>query len=443
MPITDIVRNAHAAMRDRYSHYIKYHKYLIGDHPLVYASENYSNVFGDILRTLVDNRLPAIASCVADKLQIEAIRVDESKQKGVDKWMHKTLFKRKVAEACQRALNYGDAYVILAMTKSGLIKPYLQAPGCVQIWSEDETGEPEGAIKFWPHSDGRWRLTVWDVTGMTRYVAKDASDVAPDTLDHFIETEHINLGLSRIPVFSILNNPDDMSEQGQSLLTPVLPMQDMLNKAWSDMAVTMEFSAYPQRWVTGVDPRMDEEGNEVPYLTPGIERLLTSSSPDSQFGSFNTADLTQYTAVIDKVLQAMASSARVPVHAFAPGGVWPSGEAMLKAEGQLIANAKDLMEDWGNTVEQMLTLAMEWQGVTLEDCECEWVSIDQKDEKAEAETDKIKVDTQMGKVELGLSPNQALREMGYTDDQILEFASEKVKDTAGAAALAAQMAGEV
>lgn len=443
MPITDIVINAHEALRTRYSHYIKYHKYLVGDHPLVYASETYSNIFGDILRTLVDNRLPAIVACVADKLQIDGIRVDEAKQPVIDTWMHKSLYKRKVASACHRSLNYGDAYVILARTRSGLIRPYLQPPGCVQMWSEDETGEPEGAIKLWPHSDGHWRLTVWDATGMTRYIAKDKTDVAPDTLKDFVEDEHINLGLSRIPVFAFVNNPDDMTEQGQSLLTTVLPMQDMLNKAWSDMAVTMEFSAYPQRWVTGVDPRLDEEGNEVPYLTPGIERLLTSSSPDSQFGSFNTADLTQYTAVIDKVLQAMASGARVPVHAFAPSGVWPSGEAMRKAEDQLIATAKDRMEDWGNVAENMLTLAFEWQGVTLVDCECEWVSIDQTDEKAEAETDKIEVDTLIGEVELGISKAEALRKRGYTDDQISEFDSEKALDTAGAAAISATMAGTV
>lgn len=444
MPITsEIIINAYDELKERFHHYARYHKYLTGDHPLCYASENYENVFGAILRTLVDNRLPAIVSCVSDKMQIEDIVVDEDKQDAVNAWVHGTLLKRTIASACHRALAYGDSYVILARTASGFIKPYLQPPGSIYMWTADETGEPAGAIKSWPHSDGRWRLTIWDNTGITRYAAAHKSCLPDSTLDDYYLEEQISIPLSRIPVFAFVNSPDEMSERGQSILHTVLPMQDMLNKAWSDMAVSMEFCAYPQRWVTGVDPRTDENGNEIPYIVPGMERLMTSSSPDSHFGSFAVADLSQYTSVIDKTLQAMASGARVPIHAFAPSGNWPSGEAMRKAEDQLIATAKDRMEDWGNITEELVSTYFEWMGTPTSESKCIWKSIDIKDEKADAETEKLRVDTILAKVELGLSKEQGLRESGYTDDQISDFADENAQDNAGRAAIAASLAGAV
>jgi len=59
----------------------------------------------------------------------------------------------------------------------------------------------------------------------------------------------------RVPVFHFPNRR--VYDYGISDLADVIPIQDALNKALMDMLVAMEFGAFKQRWVTGIEYETD------------------------------------------------------------------------------------------------------------------------------------------------------------------------------------------
>ena len=421
---------------DRYN---KYRNYMIGAHQLVFASDRYDSAFGKMVKGLVDNRCPAIVAAISDKIQLKALECeDDIAQQTVDDWVHRHKFMQLVNRSADRAITYGESHIILSMLPNGDVKPHLQIPGSVIVWRDDESDEIEGALKRWQGSDRKWRLTIWEGNSITRYISKAEGDFAPSEWEayEFDDVQYITMGVP--PVFVFINEPDDYGN-GQSILRDVIPMQNALNKGWSDLLVSMEFAAYRQRWATGIDVVIDPEtGEEKPPFKAGVERLWAMSNPDARVGSFDATDLTQYDLAINKFLSAMASVARVPMHSFAPSGSWPSGEAMRKAEEPLIARVKDRQEDWGDVVENIVEYAIKWGGTYQCVVKAEWEPYDNRDALAEANEQKIETETLLNKRELGISKQQALRELDYTEEDIETMDEENAAETNGMALLAGQ-----
>ena len=464
---TAIYKRQLEELNRRVEHYTKYRNYMRGDHQLVFASDRYDTAFGKMVKGLVDNRCPAIISAISDKLQLEKLECDDDMlQVDIDGWSHQHHFPQTVNNGTDKALTYGNAHVILSMLPNGDVKPHLQIPGSVIVWRNDETDEIEGAIKRWQSSDKIWRLTIWEDNRITRLTSKNDSDYAPTEWDAYTLDDIQYITMNRPPVFEFINEPDDYGH-GQSLLRDVIPMQNALNKGWSDLLVSMEFAAFRQRWATGVDMVIDPvTGKATAPFEAGVERLWTFGNTDARVGSFEATDLNQYDLAINKFLSAMASCARVPMHAFAPSGNWPSGEAMRKAEEPLIARVKDRQKDWGDVVEAIVEYAMQWMGkvrgkasnitsyLTYKDAwmanavngkprdnegitiEAEWVEYDNRDALAEANEDKIQTETLLNKRELGISKQQALRELDYTEEDISTMDKENAAETNGMALLA-------
>ena len=51
-----------------------------------------------------------------------------------------------------------------------------------------------------------------------------------------------------------------MLEPGASELRSVTGIQDRINKTITDRMMTQEFAAFPQKWVTGMEIPVDENG---------------------------------------------------------------------------------------------------------------------------------------------------------------------------------------
>ena len=437
---TTIYKRQFEELNKRVDHYTLYRNYMSGNHQLVFASDRYDSAFGKMVKGLVDNRCPAIISAISDKLQLEKLECDDDAlQVEIDDWSHRHKFPQTVNRAVDKALTYGNAHVILSLLPNGDVKPHLQVPGSVIVWRNGETDEIEGAIKRWQGSDKIWRLTIWEANRITRMVSKSDNDYAPTEWEAYALDDVQYITMAKPPVFEFINEPDDYGH-GQSLLRDVIPMQNALNKGWSDLLVSMEFAAFRQRWATGIDVVIDPTtGEQKPPFVAGVERLWTISNPDARVGSFDATDLTQYDLAINKFLSAMASCARVPMHAFAPSGSWPSGEAMRKAEEPLIARVKDRQEDWGDVVEAIVEYAMQWMGKRTGEAiaiEAEWVEYDNRDALAEANEAKIKSETLLNKRELGMSKQQGLRECDYTEEEIAQMEEENAAETNGMALLA-------
>jgi len=156
----------------------------------------------------------------------------------------------------------------------------------------------------------------------------------------------------------------------------VLPLIDLYNKTLLDMATTSEFAAFPQRYGIGVEFGEDEQpattaGDAVALQVQGLARfraavdaMITTPSPDAQFGQFPAADLSGYVRALEQITTNIGTITFTPYHLLLnmPTAVPATGEALKAAEVGLVAKCRDHQREKGVAWERVLRLALRLDG---------------------------------------------------------------------------------
>lgn len=424
-------------IRGRALDYAKANDYYYGNHRLAFATEKFRNAFGSLLKAFADNLCPTIIDTVADRLQVNGFSSDDDDSIDVvsgDIWRVNRM-DRRAGETHTEALKSGDSYVIVWPDKNNVPRIFPQAAGlCTVEYDTDNSGALIKAGKIWKDNLYRWRLTLYYPDRLEKYASLPSKNTdfpsGPGMFQPFEvpgEAWPLLNPYGQVPVFHFANNAFTGSF-GRSELADVIPLQDAQNKAVTDMLVAMEFVALPQRWVTGVELDIDEATGRVqqPFV-PGADRIWTVGAPDANFGQFAGADLTQFVAVQEAFRVEIARVSRTPLHHLMPTAAnFPSGEAMKTAEQPLLSKVKDRQIAWGNVWEDVMRFALRVMGREVETLTCNWLDTSPRNEQA-------LVETLLLKKELGVSQAQLLREAGYTEAQIEQFAAERETESADAA----------
>ena len=239
----------------------------------------------------------------------------------------------------------------------------------------------------------------------------------------------------RVPIFHFANNAD-IGAMGTSEMASVIPVQDALNKSVLDMLIAMEFSAFRQRWITGVDVEYNDDGTAKSPFVPGADRIWMSENADAKFGDFEATDLEQFLKVKDGFRTDMATVSGTPLHYFMlTGASFPqSGISIEKLESRFLNKVRDRQEAFGAVWEDVMSFAMEIENrgkaVRLF---TEW-----NDPSRLSESEEL--DNLLKKQTLGVGEAQLLTEAGYGADDIARMTAEKA--AAHEAMAAAFNAGE-
>jgi hypothetical protein len=147
---------------------------------------------------------------------------------------------------------------------------------------------------------------------------------------------------------------------GQSELADLIPILRRIDKLTLDSLVTSEFSAFRQRWATGLEvPRDPETGNPVEPFKSAVDRLWINEKPDGHFGSFDQTDMTQYLKMIDAQIAALAAISRVPSHYLLQSELAnpPSAESLIAGESGLVAKVRERQRQFGESWELAIRVA--------------------------------------------------------------------------------------
>jgi hypothetical protein len=224
----------------------------------------------------------------------------------------------------------------------------------------------------------------------------------------------------QIPVFHFGNNAR-VGMYGKSELTDVIPLQNALNKSVADMLVGMEFQAWPQRWVTGLEVQIDSAtGKPIKPWEPGADRVWTVGASDAKFGQFDPAGLEQFIKVQEAFRLEIARVSRTPLHYLMPmTGQWPSGESLKTAESAFTSKVKRRQIAFGNVWEDVMRFALRVEGREV----TSHLSALWADPTPRSDMDQVKIAEL--KAKLGVSQDQNLRELGYSDEEIERMKDEK------------------
>jgi len=436
MPLDDLqwALDDIGARAKAYQHFRDYYN---GDHRLLFATEKFRNAFGDLFQSFADNLCSSVVDAVADRLEVAAFEAPGAETAAGQAWevWERNRMDRRAGDVHAGALREADAFVVVWPNRLGEPRIWPQNPQTIAVRYDDDD-EPDRIL--WAAKVWRTKVT-WDGTARPgvranlyypERIEKWAAQIGEGATvkasrfrafepDDGTGSEVIN-PYGVVPVFHFANGASDGS-YGRSELADVIPLQDALNKAIADMLVAMEFHAYPQRWMVGVEvERHPETGKPLdPPFKPGADRIWSLGNPDARFGQFDPASLQGFLAVQDSFRAEVARVSGTPLHYLMLSGEFPSGEAMKTAEARLVKKVEDRQTAFGNVWEDALRLCVAIAGGPADaPLSAIWESAESRDERLEAETATLKK-------ELGVSTEQLLRELGYTPDQIEQMAEER------------------
>lgn len=413
------------------SNYVKPTKYYNGDHELTFATEKFKNVFGKLFVEFALNLCPAVCDAVRDKLTltgftVEAAKDDTSKANiPADAWKiwQQNRMGVRARQIHREAVVNGDSYAIVWVDPQRQTTIYPQkVANCTVIYDEETPGKILWAAKYWlTQPDGRGskkaRLNLYYPNRIERYVTiKKYSGVLPVKREDWKEfAAPIQNPYNVVPVFHFGNNAD-IGSFGKSELADAIPIQNALNKSVLDMLVAMEFSAFRQRWVSGIEVELDDNGNAKPPFAAGVERLWTTESPETKFGDFAATELKQFLEVKDGFRTDIAAVTGTPLYYFMQTSAqFPSGESLKKAETRFVNKVRDRQESFGQVWEDMMSLALRIEGKGQDiRLFAEWEDPAPLSDKEHLENLGLKKD-------LGVSDEQVLIEAGYGEADVTKM----------------------
>ena len=436
--------------------YQKTERYYRGDHDLAFATEKFANTFGQLFREFAMNLCPAICDAVRDKLRVTGFSVnagppaalpamsaeheETASQAGslrseIDHIWFRNRMQQRTGEIHKEALKNGDAYAIVWFDAAGDVTIYPQrAANFTVVYDEERPGNILWAAKYWRTSDKRTRLNIFYPDRIERYVTKREADGILPEAKEFVgvgtpaalpanggeraegytpagrrRSDMIPNPFGLVPVFHFANNAD-VGCHGLSELAAAIPIQDGLNKSILDMLVAMEFSAFRQRWVAGIEVDIDPEtGVAKQPFSSGVDQLWVSSDPGTTFGDFGASNLDQFLKVKDSFRVDMASVTGTPLHYFLQTSRgFASGESLKQNETRFLAKVRDRQMSFGQTWAELMSFALRLAGHDGVELVTNW-------EDPSPRTEKDILDNLLLKKQLGISTEQALKEAGYGD----------------------------
>ena len=447
-----------AQLRARRDAYDRYRAYYQGAHDLAFATDKFKNAFGALFRAFSDNLCPVVVDTVADRLTVTGFQLDGQPARpprvpqlegpvtpaprtpadaAWELWQANRM-PRRAGEVHQEAGVTGDAYVIVWPDSAGAVRIWPQRADTVVVSYDPELpGARLWAAKVWAREDGYVRANLYYPDRLEKYISqKKTNGVLPRDSRGFVPYRAagepgavLDNPYGAVPVFHFASNAP-VGELGRSELADIVPLQDALNKSIMDMLVAMEFTAFPQRWITGLELETDEiTGRPLTPFIPGEDRVWVVGDKEIRFGEFPPAGLDNYLHVQDSLRAEIARVSGTPVHyLMLVSGHWPSGEALRIAEVRLTHKIQDRALAFGESWGDAMSFALQLQGIQAA-VTPEWADPQPRSELEHAQ----ELELQQG---MGVPEPVLWKDLGYTDAEIQQMQAQ-------AAAADAQMAQQM
>lgn len=423
--MNEYIEKAVEIFRKNSGRYRRTKLYYAGEHNLSFATNKFSNTFGDLFREFALNMCPAIVESTRDKLKIIGFTVRDAAGEDpamlgaiTERLWHDNRLQQRSGELHKEVLKNGDGYLVVWPTSGGGVQIVPNAAeNCVVTYDDETSATVSWAAKYWRTSNKRTRLNLFFPDRIEKYIStNEIEGNLPDAkgFERFGKSDAwlVENPYGTVPVFHFANNAD-IGAFGQSELEHAIPIQDGLNKSVLDMLIAMEACAFRQRWVTGVEVKTDKEGKEVSPFKTGIDTIWQSENPNAKFGDFGASDLEQFLKVKDGFRIDMASVTGTPLYYLMPQmRGFPSGESLRKAETRFLAKVRDRQESFGNVWAAVISFALKTMGHADVSLTTKWEDPSPLNEREMLENMKLKK-------ELGLSPDEVIQEIGYGEADLI------------------------
>lgn len=411
-----------------------YYNYFDGKHNLAFATKRFEEAFGKQLSEVADNWCALPIQAPQERMTIQAFRFKEVTF-DKDAWR---IWQRNELDALstvhtESTLTSGYGYALVWADDDQQAVITIEDPRQVIVAYEPGTRKRAAALKRWTDEwTGRTNVTLYLPDALYKWRSIGEGILLPSGLSSWEERNEdgeewpLLNPLGIVPMVEFTNDPSLLME-GRSEIRRVIPIQDGINKLTADLFIASEFSAFRQRWATGIDiPKDPDTGKPVEPFKSAVDRLWAVASENAQFGEFGATDLKNYVDAIEMLIHHIAAQTRTPRHYFFQSGQAPSGDSIKSAETGLVAKVTgEKFPTFGERWEEVIRLAFRVEGDPRQnelDVETRWAD-------PEYRTEGELTDAVIKKFKAGLIPwEQALEDCGYTAKQIERMRGQRVSE---------------
>jgi hypothetical protein len=412
------------ALTRRYQQSALYDAYYRGEHRLPTGPSAATLVYRRLLRAAKSNWAELVVDCVNERLRVVGFRWQDE-QADLEVWQD--IWQRNNLDAWSDALHvealvWGYGYAIVWPDDDGLARVTAESPTEVICYAPDHKLTASMALKRWQDDWGYWHATLYTPLALYKYSARGSGSYSPPMagwVPRDVPGEDWPLAnpFGQVPVVEFPNNPRLLTGGRSELDGGAIDIMDRINETVFNRLLSAQFSAFRQKWVTGMEiPRNPDTGEVLEPFRAAVDRLWMTENPEAKFGEFSEANLVNYIGAAEADIQHLASITRTPAYYLLPHGNMPSGEALKAAETGLVAKVERRQRFLGEAWEQTLRLALLIEGSPYADdtsCETLWAS-------AETKSDAQTGDLLVKLAGLGVPPEMLWELSGYFSPQQVE-----------------------
>lgn len=366
-----------AKRRKEMSELIRVDKYMRGVQDMPYMPKLAEAEFQRLVARSLENWLPLIVSVVAQSLRVEGYRsVDRPNDLAPWGYWDQNQMDSRQNAVHRSALTFGIGYVAALPGNSGpAIRP-MSPLSVTGLCDELDAEWLDAAVRFLgfeyvasgEESTRLERWEVWDDSHVTEILVPEGEW---DRSASWIVGSSVPHGASRCPIVPFRNRWADAPDTRPHELgevAPLISIQDRLNETTLNLKVAETYSAFRQRWATGISiPRDPKTGRPIETFRAAVDRMWMVENKDVRFGEFGQTDLTGYLQSREAAIKSMSAIAQVPPHYLLGGMVNISADALTAAESGLARKVHERQTMFGEAWEQVLRLAAEIDGRQVED----------------------------------------------------------------------------
>lgn len=379
-------------------------KYYAGDQPLLYTHERLKQVFDRSTVNFIQNWCAVVIDTTCDRMVLKGWdNPAKDANNSLDEFWKSQYLQTISRQVHKDAIVSGNGFIMLDYVGNELRAFYNSPSQVVVLYQDDDPLEKRlGCKTYFEATTGMSHLNLYYPDRIEKYEYKGEAT----TETSYTLVEEIPNIFGRVPIIHY---------RAKSELINVVPLQDAINKTFSDMMVVAEFNAFPQRWmITNAD---------ISSLTASPQSIMripkgASDEEGTSVGEFGTANLAMYLDTIDKLTNTIAVISRTPKHYFMSTGANISGEALTVMETPLIKKVSQLMESFEEKWLELSSYVVE-----SEDTICTWEP---------AETKQIATQTNAMKTmkDMGIPLVTILRKFGWGEDEIQQMLADMEEEKA-------------
>lgn len=359
-------------LQDRRKYADLMRRYYSGDHPLAMIQEKARPAFQRLLRQARSNYVGLVVDATSERIQVDGFRLGDEEVGDREAWR---VWQANNLDAdsdlvVTEAVKVSRAFMLVAPNPADPGTPIVTAEDATQAvvayrpgsrreraaglksWVDDWTGDLMATV-YLPDALCKFRAPVPQrgLVGQPKWERREVQGEqwpAPNPL-------------GAVSLVEIPNRPDLLGE-AHSEIEDVLDIQDRINKTLIDRLMAQEFSAFRQRWMTGYEVPVDEDGQAIEPFKAAVDRLWVIEDENVKVGEFSATDLGPYLEAIEADVRHMAARTRTPAQYLLGQLSNVNGETLKATESGLVSKVRQRARPLGEGLEEVVRLYLRAAG---------------------------------------------------------------------------------